>query len=763
LRIVGDKTGYTITKSADGQGATTEVRDRLLEQSLETTAETAAETAETTVRILAHIAKWTQVAQMGVPTGSQLSTSAVELQIYHKEQLITAESLRLHYEQRDQRWRPPNIKVKLVNHSARRLYCTLLNLTEEYSISAPFFSSGGIWLAPHSEIWAGIAASNQLSDLIPLTVPQRLWEQGVTEYEDTLKLIASTAEFDPTLLLQNKLDDREAIAHRSLEARLHNLFNRLMNGPASRDIGAAETETIDEWMTSQRIITTVRSQTSVQISSERTVALSTNNKHNSSQIIEQVIISPHSQLKAEAKLIAVDQVTRDVAMPRLPPLIQKQTEPLTFTARRGTAPGLDALALSSIEQAESVTPDNPLTLLIDAPLAPGEAVLPIAYDGEFFIPLGYGRHRGKKTEVVLQHLPQLSGSYPNQAQFEDDAPATETRSISSALKIVFRKVATQTLGETLSQKLGLSFDYPILAAVEKTDSAETYITDAAELEKRVAHAKNIVIYVHGITDSTQSMLPSIQAARINTEGQTRPLGEMYDLILTYDYESLNTSVAASAVQLKRKLAAIGIVPGHGKTVHIIAHSMGGLVSRWWVEKEGGDAVIQHLIMLGTPNAGSPWPVVQAGLFKALSFAINGLSTVAWPVQLINGALFVLEAVDVALDDMNPGSELLTLLAASEPAIPYSIVAGNTSLVPLDDKATLRARLERKLDKLAEFPFLQEANDVAVSVSSIRHVPAGAIHVPQVREVACNHMVYFTDPVGLAGLSWAVERAFLAAK
>lgn len=164
-------------------------------------------------------------------------------------------------------------------------------------------------------------------------------------------------------------------------------------------------------------------------------------------------------------------------------------------------------------------------------------------------------------------------------------------------------------------------------------------------------------------------------------------------------------------------------------------------------------------MLGTPNAGSPWPVVQAGLTKALCFAINGLATVIWPVALISGVMGALEVIDVALDEMEPGSDLLSLLAASEPLIPYSMVAGNTNLVPIDETASLRARLEQKLSKITEFPFLKADNDIAVLVSSIRRVPAGREYVPQVREVACNHLVYFTNPVGLAGLSWAVENAF----
>ena len=64
--------------------------------------------------------------------------------------------------------------------------------------------------------------------------------------------------------------------------------------------------------------------------------------------------------------------------------------------------------------------------------------------------------------------------------------------------------------------------------------------------------------------------------------------------------------------LKDRLDAVGLGPDHSKTLHVAAHSMGGLVLRWFIEREGGDKVVQHLVTLGTPHAGSPWPTIQVG-------------------------------------------------------------------------------------------------------------------------------------------------------
>src|SRR5262249_17942240 len=156
----------------------------------------------------------------------------------------------------------------------------------------------------------------------------------------------------------------------------------------------------------------------------------------------------------------------------------------------------------------------------------------------------------------------------------------------------------------------------------------------------------------------------------------------YPVIVTFDYENIHTPIEENAQLLKQRLAEVGLGPNHGKTLHIVAHSMGGLISRWFIEREGGNQVVQHLIMLGTPNAGSPWPTVQDWAIAALSIGLNALAEVAWPVQVLSMLVEVLERIDVSLDQMKPGSTLLQALATNpDPSIPYTIIAGNTNIIP----------------------------------------------------------------------------------
>lgn len=43
---------------------------------------------------------------------------------------------------------------------------------------------------------------------------------------------------------------------------------------------------------------------------------------------------------------------------------------------------------------------------------------------------------------------------------------------------------------------------------------------------------------------------------------------------------------------------------HGSRVDVVAHSMGGLAARWYVEHAGGAANVDDLVTLGTPHQGS---------------------------------------------------------------------------------------------------------------------------------------------------------------
>jgi pimeloyl-ACP methyl ester carboxylesterase len=440
----------------------------------------------------------------------------------------------------------------------------------------------------------------------------------------------------------------------------------------------------------------------------------------------------------------------------VPPILRedpKVTRPFQFTSSRGTDPGLSVLELSDVTDHKVVTPDAPLKLLVDVPLADHEYLLPVGYDGEFFLPLGRGTTtQDGKTEIELERLP---------------APVSQgERSIQGSIRIFFEKV--------INQKLGRECNYPLLRVAEVTDNKKVgYQSDAVTVKQRVAQAKGIALYIHGIVGDTESLISSTKQPILQPDGRKRSLSELYDVVLTFDYENLNTSIEQNAQFLKQRLRDVGLGENHGKELHIIAHSMGGLVSRWFIEREGGNKVVQHLIMLGTPNAGSPWPVVEDWVKLTLGIALNGLSLIAWPASVLAGLMGALEKnMRVALAEMNPASDFLNSLAASDdPGIPYSIIAGNTSIITSiipaaleqqpEKKSTLLERLQQSLfNKVVALPFSGVPNDIAVTVDSIKSIPTGRSLPPNIQEVACDHLSYFiSEPtqVGLEALVAAITQ------
>ena len=197
--------------------------------------------------------------------------------------------------------------------------------------------------------------------------------------------------------------------------------------------------------------------------------------------------------------------------------------------------------------------------------------------------------------------------------------------------------------------------------------------------------------------------------------------------------------------------------------------MGGLVSRWFIEREGGNQVARRLVMLGTPNGGSPWPRVADWALVALALGLNHLTAIA---RLRHGRRACPQPGSRTwswLNEMLSSSKVLAdLRASADPGIPYVMLAGNTSIIPaatsaLDQqKGSLLGRLlarlisPRILHQVANPFFLHQANDVAVSVASMENIAPDRKPPYDVRPVACDHLSYFFDRLGSRHLSKVLQ-------
>ena len=681
------------------------------------------------VQLLEAMARWETAGQLASSPGCRISADEVKMEFYtaDKEEKVEESLIRLAYTHDAGKWKEPGFRMKLSNHSDKKLFCTVLVLGADYSIEAPLFERQGCWIEPGHCLWAF------KDKVIPATIIDDYWKQGITEFQDILMLIACTEEFDASLMEQAGLNP--PTRNRDISPGKGSL-SHLMQRVGQRTIGRVESEELDEWMTSSITVITTRPQDETPISKREEVDLGLHLK-----------VKPHSALEATVRLSTNSQSTRDVGGNILPSELLDNTSPFQFTNGRGVDPGLSCLELkltagethdkSENKSWQSVTRQNPLKLSVEQKLEEGEYVLPISFDGEFYIPLGLGKTKDNTTEITIERL--------------TDPISQGQRSLGGSIRIFFRKV--------FAKKLGLDFPYPILSAVSYKDKDKPeYIAKVEDVAANVKSANKIILFLHGIIGDTQSIVPCAQE-EIKEFGDAKSLNNIYDLVLAFDYENLNTPIQELGQQLGQRLAAVGLGPNHGKTLHIVAHSMGGLVSRSFIEQGGGKHVVQHLIMLGTPNGGSPWSTVQDWAFTALTLGINGLAVSVTPIAAIANLLAGVEVIDVNLDQMKPNSKFLAALRQSEdPGVPYTIVAGNTSIIkPVNNESSGKfLRLFEKLKKSAvEFPFLGEPNDIACLVSSIKDLPPDRTPAPQINEAACNHLDYFKDTDGLRVLAEAV--------
>ncbi len=197
-----------------------------------------------------------------------------------------------------------------------------------------------------------------------------------------------------------------------------------------------------------------------------------------------------------------------------------------------------------------------------------------------------------------------------------------------------------------------------------------------------------------------------------------------------------------------------------------------LVTRWFIEREGGGKVVRKAVLVGPPNNGTPWAKLEDWAIVGLGMAINGLAAVIWPpaaIPALVGTLASLvagvEKVDTTLDQLKPGSDFYAILNASEdPKVPYAVIAGNTEKIHAAAPETARAEqalLERLVKRLASQPtrtaiadlvFFGQPNDTSISVESMISLPAGRKPAASVQEIACDHVSYFCTEVGLRSIA-----------
>ena len=104
-----------------------------------------------------------------------------------------------------------------------------------------------------------------------------------------------------------------------------------------------------------------------------------------------------------------------------------------------------------------------------------------------------------------------------------------------------------------------------------------------------------VVLVHGLVDNRSIF--TVMRRALRRRG--------FASVCTWNYSPLQRDVQGAAEALGRHIERICRETGHER-VHVVGHSLGGLVARYLVQRLGGDRRVESLVTLGTPHGGSRW-------------------------------------------------------------------------------------------------------------------------------------------------------------
>lgn len=114
-----------------------------------------------------------------------------------------------------------------------------------------------------------------------------------------------------------------------------------------------------------------------------------------------------------------------------------------------------------------------------------------------------------------------------------------------------------------------------------------------------------IICLHGVTDNRSIFTVLRRALR------GRGFGRVYAM----NYSPLTADITEVATRLGDLIDSVCEQTGYER-VHIVGHSMGGLIARYYAQVLGGDRHVHTVCTLGTPHGGTqvarlvPWPVAR---------------------------------------------------------------------------------------------------------------------------------------------------------
>jgi triacylglycerol lipase len=141
--------------------------------------------------------------------------------------------------------------------------------------------------------------------------------------------------------------------------------------------------------------------------------------------------------------------------------------------------------------------------------------------------------------------------------------------------------------------------YPLGLLRERPEPSDRYALEGLGPIQRGLAVRDIeaagtpILLVHGMVDNRAIF--TVLKRRLRRRGFGR--------VVTINYSPVTNDIRQAARDLAVEVEALVAQTGYER-IHLIGHSLGGLIARYYVQRLGGDERIHTLVTLGSPHAGT---------------------------------------------------------------------------------------------------------------------------------------------------------------
>ena len=141
--------------------------------------------------------------------------------------------------------------------------------------------------------------------------------------------------------------------------------------------------------------------------------------------------------------------------------------------------------------------------------------------------------------------------------------------------------------------------YPWGLLRERREPSDRYALEGLRPRERGLVARDVeaagtpILLVHGMVDNRAIF--TVLKRRLRRRGFGR--------VVTINYSPVTNDIRQAARDLAAEVEALVAETGYER-IHVVGHSLGGLIARYYVQRLGGDERIHTLVTLGSPHEGT---------------------------------------------------------------------------------------------------------------------------------------------------------------